>query len=66
MSGDILFDNLVISDDESVVRDWAAQTYDLKRKQIDRQSVSNVDLYFSLKEINETGSNIRPRCGSVS
>uniref|UniRef100_A0A336MBZ8 CSON014864 protein n=1 Tax=Culicoides sonorensis TaxID=179676 RepID=A0A336MBZ8_CULSO len=38
MSGDILFDNLVISDDESVVRDWASQTYDLKRKQIDRQS----------------------------
>ncbi|XP_063700248.1 calnexin isoform X2 [Culicoides brevitarsis] len=38
MSGDILFDNLVISDDETVVRDWAAQTYDLKRKQIDRQS----------------------------
>lgn len=40
MSGDILFDNLVISDDETVVREWAAQTFDLKRKQIDRQSVS--------------------------
>lgn len=48
MSGDILFDNLVISDDESVVREWAAQTFDLKRKQIDRQSVSNATSYFVL------------------
>lgn len=38
MSSDILFDNLIISDDEDVARDWAAQTYDLKRKLIDREA----------------------------
>lgn len=46
MSGDILFDNLVISDDESVVREWAAQTFDLKRKQLDRQSVSQFKISY--------------------
>lgn len=40
MSENILFDNLIIADDEAVVRDWAAQTYDVKRKQIDKQAVS--------------------------
>lgn len=38
MSSDILFDNLIIVDDETVARDWAAQTYDLKRKLIDREA----------------------------
>lgn len=40
MSGDILFDNLVISDDLEAVREWAAKTFDLKQKQIDKQAVS--------------------------
>lgn len=38
MSSDILFDNLIIVDDESLANDWAAQTYDLKRKLIDREA----------------------------
>lgn len=38
MSSDILFDNLIIVDDEAVARDWAAQTYDLKRKLIDKEA----------------------------
>lgn len=38
MSSDILFDNLIITDDEVVAREWAAETYDLKRKLIDRES----------------------------
>ncbi|XP_062707656.1 calnexin isoform X1 [Aedes albopictus] len=38
MSSDILFDNLIIVDDETLARDWAAQTYDLKRKLIDREA----------------------------
>lgn len=40
MSGDILFDNLVISDDVEAVKEWSAQTFDLKQKQIDKQAVS--------------------------
>ncbi|XP_058820497.1 calnexin-like isoform X2 [Topomyia yanbarensis] len=38
MSSDILFDNLIITDDENVAREWAASTYDLKRKLIDREA----------------------------
>ncbi|XP_055635986.1 calnexin-like isoform X2 [Toxorhynchites rutilus septentrionalis] len=38
MSSDILFDNLIITDDEAVARDWAAQTFDLKQRLIDREA----------------------------
>lgn len=38
MSSDILFDNMIITDDEAVAKDWAAQTFDLKRKLIDREA----------------------------
>uniref|UniRef100_A0A182VBW8 Calnexin n=1 Tax=Anopheles merus TaxID=30066 RepID=A0A182VBW8_ANOME len=38
MSNDILFDNIVICDDESVADEWAAQTFDLKVKTLDRQA----------------------------
>lgn len=41
MSSDILFDNIIITDDEAVADDWAAQTYDLKRSQINKEAVSN-------------------------
>lgn len=44
MSSDILFDNLVITDDVDTADEWAAQTYDLKRKQIDREAVSDFGL----------------------
>lgn len=40
MSSDILFDNILITDDEIHAADWAYQTYDLKRKHIDKQAVS--------------------------
>lgn len=39
MSNNILFDNLLVTDDIVVANEWAAVTYDLKRKQIDLQSV---------------------------
>lgn len=41
MSKDILFDNLLITDDIIVAQEWASVTYDLKRKQLDLESVSN-------------------------
>lgn len=40
MSSDILFDNIVITDDEAHAYEWAQQTYDLKRKHLDNQAVS--------------------------
>lgn len=38
MSSNILFDNLVITDEEEMALDWAAKTFDLKRKQIEKES----------------------------
>lgn len=38
MSSDILFDNFVITDDVAVANAWADQTYNLKRKQIDKDA----------------------------
>lgn len=40
MSSDILFDNIVVTDEESHADEWASQTYDLKKKQLDNQAVS--------------------------
>jgi calnexin len=40
MSSDILFDNIVITDSEDLANDWAAETYDLKRKVIDKEAES--------------------------
>lgn len=40
MSSDILFDNLLITDDIALADEWAAVTFDLKRKQIDKESES--------------------------
>lgn len=40
MSSDILFDNIVITDDEAHAIEWASQTYDLKRKHLDKAAVS--------------------------
>ncbi|KFB48341.1 AGAP005032-PB-like protein [Anopheles sinensis] len=38
MSNDILFDNILISDDVAVADEWAAQTFDLKVRTLDRQA----------------------------
>lgn len=42
MSSDILFDNIVITDEEAHAIEWASQTYDLKRKHLDKAAVSEV------------------------
>lgn len=41
MSSDILFDNIIVTDDENYAAEWAEQTYDLKRKHLDKQAVSS-------------------------
>lgn len=46
MSSDILFDNVVVTDDESYADEWAQQTYDLKKKHIDKQAVSVVNCWL--------------------
>ncbi|KNC31585.1 hypothetical protein FF38_12733 [Lucilia cuprina] len=38
MSNDILFDNLIITDDIEVATDYAAKTFDIKRQFIDKES----------------------------
>lgn len=40
MSNEILFDNLIVTDDVAVARDFAANSFDIKRRYIDRESVS--------------------------
>ena len=39
MSNMILFDNIIITDDESVADAWAAETFDLKKKKLDKDGV---------------------------
>lgn len=40
MFSDILFDNIIVTDNEETANQFAAQTYDVKRKYIDKKSVS--------------------------
>ncbi len=41
MSDNILFDNIIITDDKLVAEQWAAETFDLKRNLADRDQVRN-------------------------
>lgn len=40
MSNDILFDNIIITDDLEIADEYAFRTFDLKRKYISKESVS--------------------------
>lgn len=53
MSAEILFDNIIITSDEDAADDWAAKTYDIKRKQIDRESVSNFIDIFTIHTVSK-------------
>ncbi|KAH8332605.1 hypothetical protein KR074_007007 [Drosophila pseudoananassae] len=48
MSSDILFDNLIITDDVDVAREFAANSFDIKRRYIDRESESFVNKVVEL------------------
>lgn len=39
MSDNILFDNIIITDDKAVAERWAAETFDLKRNLVDKDQV---------------------------
>ena len=41
MSTDILFDNILIADDEEVAKKWAEDTFEVHRARIAEESVSN-------------------------
>lgn len=40
MSNEILFDNIIMTDDVDLADHWAEQTFDLKQKVIDKDAVS--------------------------
>lgn len=40
MSNQIHFDNIIIADDPAVAAKWASQTFDLKKKKMEKESVS--------------------------
>lgn len=42
MSQEILFDNFLITDDIEVAREYSSATFDLKKKQIELESVSSL------------------------
>lgn len=48
MSDDILFDNIIITDDKRVAEDWAAQTWVIKHDQELAGTVSGVRCFVSL------------------
>lgn len=50
MSSNILFDNLLITDDYVVAAEYAAVTFDLKRKQIELESVRILNIYKSFEK----------------
>lgn len=47
MSDNILFDNIIITDDKMVSEQWAAETFDLKRNLVDRDQVSAASCFRS-------------------
>lgn len=48
MSQDILFDNILITDDIAIAREYSSVTFDLKQKQIDLESVSKLIQFLFL------------------
>ncbi|XP_062122493.1 calnexin isoform X1 [Drosophila sulfurigaster albostrigata] len=54
MSNEILFDNLIITDDVDVARDFAANSFDIKRRYIDKESDSFVNKVLELAKSHPT------------
>jgi calnexin len=46
MSNMILFDNFIITDDQNVADTWAAETFDLKRRKLDKDGVSGTKWFL--------------------
>lgn len=41
MTDQVLFDNFIISNDQSVVDDWTSKTWELKRRVLEKDNVSS-------------------------
>jgi calnexin len=57
----ILFDNIIITDDKTVADNWAAETFDFKRRKLDKDGVSGTSLVICVndeKSILETSVNL--------
>lgn len=52
MSLDILFDNIIITNNENVARKWAEDSFEVKRVKIAEESVSIPLGFFLLKQFN--------------
>lgn len=50
MSKDILFDNIIITEELAIAEKWAADTFDKKRQKISKESVSNIFKFNSSKD----------------
>jgi len=50
MSNMILFDNIIITDDETVADNWAAETFDLKRRKLDKDGVSGTSVVICVND----------------
>lgn len=46
MSNQILFDNIIVTDDPAVAAQWAVQTFDLKRKKIEKEAVGVKNVFL--------------------
>jgi len=53
MSNMILFDNIIITDEETVADNWAAETFDLKRRKLDKDGVSGTSLAIYVNDWKE-------------
>lgn len=72
MSKDILFDNIIITDDILVSEQWAMETFDKKRQKIAKDSVSfillicfiifNINFYYnSFHKLNQEVINTKQK-----
>jgi calnexin len=48
MSDNILFDNIIITDNKIVSEQWAAETFDVKRNLVDKDQVFIINAYVRL------------------
>lgn len=51
MSDNILFDNIIITDNKIVSEQWAAETFDVKRNLVDKDQVFIINAYVRLLKL---------------
>lgn len=46
MSPDILFDNIIVTDNEDVAKKWAEDSFELRKARIAKENVSIIEIKF--------------------